>query len=108
MKCIMLVLSVVLAAEGVAAQTQTGAADSWTVPRTSDGHPDLQGIWTAQTFTPLRREAGRRGRGSGEAGEAVALRRFPRATPYPPVMFQGLPGLVGFPFPDSPTASGRG
>ena len=55
MKCIMLVLSVVLAAEGVAAQTQTGTADSWTVPRTSDGHPDLQAIWTAQTFTPLQR-----------------------------------------------------
>ena len=27
----------------------------WTVPRTSDGRPDLQGYWTTQTFTPLER-----------------------------------------------------
>ena len=76
MKCIMLVLSVVLAAAGVAAQTQTGAADSWTVPRTSDGHPDLQGIWTAQTFTPLQRPdrlAGREFLTEEEAAELTEL-----------------------------------
>ena len=28
---------------------------SWTMPRTSDGHPDLQGIWTNATLTPLER-----------------------------------------------------
>ena len=32
-----------------------GAADSWTMPRTSDGHPDLQGIWNNSTQTPLQR-----------------------------------------------------
>ena len=76
MKCIMLVLSVVLAAAGVAAQTQTGAADSWTVPRTPDGHPDLQGIWTAQTFTPLQRPdrlAGREFLTEEEAAELTEL-----------------------------------
>lgn len=30
---------------------------SWTVPRTPDGHPDLQGIWTNATLTPLERPA---------------------------------------------------
>ena len=45
---------VLLAAGPVAAQTQT-AADRWTVPRTPDGRPDLQGVWTGQTFTPLQR-----------------------------------------------------
>jgi hypothetical protein len=28
---------------------------SWTVPRLSDGHPDLQGIWTNKTITPMER-----------------------------------------------------
>ncbi len=28
---------------------------TWTVPRTPDGRPDLQGYWTTQTFTPLER-----------------------------------------------------
>ena len=28
---------------------------SWTVPRTPHGHPDLQGYWTNDTFTPLER-----------------------------------------------------
>ena len=29
----------------------------WAVPRTPDGHPDLQGYWTNDTFTPLERPA---------------------------------------------------
>ena len=47
-----------LAAAPAAGQAPTdgGAADSaWTLPRTADGHPDLQGFWTTQTFTPLQR-----------------------------------------------------
>ena len=31
------------------------AASRWVVPRTPDGHPDMQGIWTTHTFTPLVR-----------------------------------------------------
>lgn len=31
------------------------AAKTWTVPRTPDGKPDLQGIWNNATLTPLER-----------------------------------------------------
>ena len=39
------------------ARSPSPAADTWTVARTPDGHPDLQGIWTMHTFTPLVRPA---------------------------------------------------
>src|SRR5467141_4463911 len=32
-------------------------AKSWTPPKTPDGRPDLQGIWTNATLTPLERPA---------------------------------------------------
>ena len=44
----------------VAAQSQAADASdesAWTMPRTPDGRPDLQGFWTTQTFTPLERPA---------------------------------------------------
>ena len=33
------------------------AGQSWTPPRSPDGHPDLQGIWTNATLTPFERPA---------------------------------------------------
>jgi hypothetical protein len=41
----------VLFGAALAAQTSSG----WTPPRTPDGHPDLEGIWTNATITPLER-----------------------------------------------------
>jgi hypothetical protein len=41
----------------IAAQAPSSAARSWTVPRTPDGRPNLQGIWTNATVTPLERPA---------------------------------------------------
>ena len=32
--------------------------DQWEVPRTPDGHPDLQGNWTNQSMTPIQRREG--------------------------------------------------
>ena len=51
-----IVIAGLLAAPGgVATQAQT---KKWTVPRTPDGHPDLQGFWNNTTYTPLQRPDG--------------------------------------------------
>ena len=34
---------------------QQGERPRWVMPRTSDGHPDLQGNWNNKTLTPLQR-----------------------------------------------------
>ncbi len=41
-----------------AAQARASDAEKWEVPRTPDGHPDLQGSWTNSTMTPFQRRAG--------------------------------------------------
>ena len=61
---ILLALMVVPALEKAAASQVPSAAGnakagtkSWAPPRTPDGQPDLQGIWTNATLTPLERPA---------------------------------------------------
>jgi hypothetical protein len=48
-------VGVFVAAVSSNAQSPRPAPGTWTAPRTPDGHPDLQGIWTTHTFTPLQR-----------------------------------------------------
>ena len=59
-----LVLGLVGASVGVAplaaaAVDLTPDQQQWVMPRTSDGHPDLQGNWSNATITPLGRPRGR-------------------------------------------------
>ncbi|MBZ5620026.1 MAG: hypothetical protein LAQ69_15075 [Acidobacteriia bacterium] len=50
-------------------------AKSSTIPRTPDGHPDLQGVWTNATITPLERPAALAGKATLTDAEAAALEK---------------------------------
>jgi len=63
----MLILGVVFASGAFAQQPQ------WHAPRTADGHPDLQGIWTSATITPLERPDEFGGRRALTAQETARL-----------------------------------
>src|ERR1051326_653756 len=54
------------------APASTARAKNWTMPRTPDGHPDLQGIWTNATITPLERPAALAGEATLTDAEAQA------------------------------------
>jgi len=46
----------------------------WTVPRTPDGHPDLQGTWISRTATPLERPKALEGKASLTDAEVAQLK----------------------------------
>ena len=54
--CLFVVLLVLLAFVLFAPRSMR-SQESWTPPRTPDGQPDLQGIWTSPTLTPFERPA---------------------------------------------------
>src|SRR5271166_5785946 len=65
-------LAVVLAL-GIPAGAQK--EQNWSAPRAADGHPDLQGVWTNATLTPLERPAAFAGKATVSDAEARAYEK---------------------------------
>jgi hypothetical protein len=63
---------------GQSSQARGSNATGWAMPRTSDGHPDLQGYWTNDTVTPLERpiEFGEKATMTREEAAAYAKKRM--------------------------------
>ena len=69
---LMMSVAIALAATSIAAQS-TGARKVWTPPRTPDGQPDIQSIWTNATLTPFERPASLRDKAFLTEAEAQAI-----------------------------------
>jgi len=60
---------------GPAAKDAGKSPKSWTLPRTSDGQPDLQGYWSNGTYIPLERPAALGTKEFYTEAEALALEK---------------------------------
>ena len=61
------------AAKPAAPPKAASASKTWSAPRTPDGHPDLQGIWSNATITPLERPDELAGKSTLTPQEAAAF-----------------------------------
>lgn len=66
-------------AQGQVARAESAATKSakqtWTAPRTADGHPDLHGVWSNNIATPLERPKELEGRALLTDPEVAALKK---------------------------------
>lgn len=69
--------AVILTLLALAAALSPGllTAQTWTAPRTPWGHPDISGVWTTATITPLERPADLAGRAFFTPEEAAEYER---------------------------------
>ena len=66
-------VAAVLAAPRPGSVPLHGQVEKWSPTRTAWGAPDLRGVWTNKTITPLERPSSAAGRGDLTAEEAVTL-----------------------------------
>ena len=70
------VLILVLAMPARVAEAQTRPTPAkWSAPRTPDGQPDLQGVWTNPTLTPFERPASMKDKAFLTEAEAAAIEK---------------------------------
>ena len=72
---VLLVTSAPASAQNVGAKAKTAASKTWTLPRTVDGQPDLQGVWSNNNATPLQRPKDLANRATLTDAEVNALRQ---------------------------------
>src|SRR5258706_11007136 len=58
-----------------AAKPAAKTTKTWTLPRTADGRPDLQGVWLSKSATPLERPKELEGRQSLTDAEVAELKK---------------------------------
>src|SRR5262249_40083661 len=68
--------AVSVAGQAPARSAGTGSTNArWTVPRTAEGQPDLQGVWANNSVTPLERPEAFKGRATMTDAEVEQLKK---------------------------------